>query len=266
VVVSLGEPVLRVDNVWKAFGELEVLKGISFEVEESAVKVIFGPSGSGKSTLLRCINMLDPPDKGEVFLTGKSLMAPDVNLNQERTKIGMVFQHFNLFAHLKAIDNVSIGPQRVHGMTKEEAHDKAMDALFKVRMEKWVDHYPSQLSGGQQQRIGIARALAMDPVLILFDEPTSALDPELIGEVLQVMLDIAKAGTTMVVVTHEMGFARVVANEMIFMDEGVVVERGTPQHFAKSPKSDRAKQFLKRLEVLYGSHEELLEPTGEEEP
>lgn len=178
----------------------------------------------------------------------------------------MVFQHFNLFAHLKAIDNVSIGPRRVLGLPKEEAQDKAYDALCKVKMEKWANHYPAQLSGGQQQRVGIARALVMDPVLVLFDEPTSALDPELIGEVLQVMLDIAKQGTTMVVVTHEMGFARAVSSEMIFMDEGVVVERGTPKHFASSPKSDRVRRFLKRLEVLYGSHQELLEPLGEEEP
>ncbi|MFX1300362.1 MAG: amino acid ABC transporter ATP-binding protein [Promethearchaeota archaeon] len=261
----MAKEVLRAENIWKAYGDLQVLKGISFEVGESEVKVIFGPSGSGKSTLLRCLNMLDPPDKGEVFLTGKNLMSQGINLNEERSKIGMVFQHFNLFSHLRAIDNVSIGPQRVMGMPKEEAHEKALDALRKVKMEEWRDHYPAQLSGGQQQRIGIARALVMDPVLILFDEPTSALDPELIGEVLQVMLDIAKSGTTMVVVTHEMGFARAVSSEMIFMDEGVVVERGTPKHFATSPKSERVKRFLKRLEVLYGSHEELLKPLEEGE-
>lgn len=261
----MGEPLLQVKDIWKSYEDLEVLKGIAFDVAKAEVKVIFGPSGSGKSTLLRCINMIDPPDKGEVILEGTSLKSPDIDLNAYRAKIGMVFQHFNLFAHLKAIDNVSIGPHRVLGLSKEEARKKAFGALRQVRMEEWVDHYPAQLSGGQQQRVGIARALAMDPLLILFDEPTSALDPELIGEVLQVMLDIAKAGTTMVVVTHEMGFARAVANEMIFIDEGVVVERGTPRHFFVSPKSDRVKRFLDRIKVLYGHHEELLELPSEEE-
>jgi polar amino acid transport system ATP-binding protein len=183
------------------------------------VKVVFGPSGSGKSTLLRIINMLTKPDKGEVFLRGQSFMDEKADLNQLRSHIGFVFQHFNLFAHLKAIDNVSIGPRVVLGMTKEEAGDAAHKALEKVHMTDWSNHYPAELSGGQSQRVGIARAIAMNPDVILFDEPTSALDPELIGEVLQVMLDIAKEGTTMIVVTHEMGFARAVANEMIFMDK-----------------------------------------------
>ena len=231
----MGEPVLDVINVWKSYEDLQVLKGVSFEVAEREVKVIFGPSGSGKSTLLRCINMLDPPDKGEIYLKGKNLNAPEINLNAIRARIGMVFQHFNLFAHLKAIDNVSIGLRRVKGLRKEEARAKALEVMNRVRMVEWADHYPAQLSGGQQQRVGIARALAMEPDVILFDEPTSALDPELIGEVLQVMLDIAKAGTTMIVVTHEMGFARAVASEMIFLGEGVILERGTPQHFFTSP-------------------------------
>jgi len=177
----------------------------------------------------------------------------------------MVFQHFNLFAHLKAIDNVSIGLRRVKGLLKEEARAKALEALQQVKMEQWADHYPAELSGGQQQRVGIARALAMEPDVILFDEPTSALDPELIGEVLQVMLDIAKAGTTMIVVTHEMGFARAVASEMIFLGDGVILEQGTPKHFFTSPKSDRVKKFLKQLQILYGSHEELLKQSYEEE-
>ncbi|TRO56107.1 amino acid ABC transporter ATP-binding protein [Candidatus Bathyarchaeota archaeon] len=261
----MEKPLLQVKNIWKAYDELQVLKGVSFDVEEGEVKVIFGPSGSGKSTLLRCINMLTPPDKGTVILQGTNLMDSDTNLNMIRSKIGMVFQHFNLFLHLKAIDNVSLGPRRVLGLSKDEATERALDALIQVKMEKWADHYPAQLSGGQQQRVGIARALVMNPVLILFDEPTSALDPELIGEVLQVMLDIAKSGTTMVVVTHEMGFARAVATEMIFIDEGVIVEKGTPRHFAISPETERAKQFLHRLEVLYGHHEELLEPEDKEE-
>ncbi len=209
--------------------------------------------------------MLNPPDKGEIYLRGERINTPDTNLNSVRTRIGMVFQHFNLFSHLKAIDNVSIGLRRVKKISKEEAHMKALKSLESVRMAEWAEHYPAQLSGGQQQRVGIARALAMEPDVILFDEPTSALDPELIGEVLQVMLDIAKAGTTMVVVTHELGFAKAVASEMIFLDNGVVIERGTPQHFFVSPKSDRAKKFLKQLEVLYGTHEEIIEFTDKEE-
>ncbi|MFW9895221.1 MAG: amino acid ABC transporter ATP-binding protein [Candidatus Thorarchaeota archaeon] len=242
---------------------MEVLKGVSFELAEREVKVIFGPSGSGKSTLLRCINMLSPPEKGEIYLRGQKITDPGINLNEVRTRIGMVFQHFNLFAHLRAIDNVSIGLRRVKRLDKEEARIKALKALDRVRMTKWADHYPAQLSGGQQQRVGIARALAMEPDVILFDEPTSALDPELIGEVLQVMLNLAKAGTTMVVVTHELGFAKAVASEMIFLGEGIVVERGTPEHFFVSPKSERVKKFLKQLEVLYGTHEELLKTSKE---
>ncbi len=237
---------------------MQVLKGISFELGEGEVKVVFGPSGSGKSTLLRCINMLNPPDKGEVYLRGENITDPEVNINAMRARIGMVFQHFNLFAHLKAIDNVSIGLRRVRGFPKEEAREKALEVLQTVKMEKWADHYPAELSGGQQQRVGIARALAMDPDVILFDEPTSALDPELIGEVLQVMLDLAKAGTTMIVVTHEMGFAKAVASEMIFLGDGVIIESGTPEHFFISPKSERVKKFLQQLDILYGSHEKLL--------
>jgi polar amino acid transport system ATP-binding protein len=202
--------------------------------------------------------MLNPPDKGSIFLRGQNITAPKVDLNKIRTRIGMVFQHFNLFAHLKAIDNISIGLRRVKGMSKEIARKKALEALTRVKLQDWANHYPAQLSGGQQQRVGIARALAMEPDVILFDEPTSALDPELIGEVLQVMLNLAKAGTTMLVITHEMGFARAVASEMIFLDQGVVVERGSPEHFSTSIKSERVKNFLSQLDVLYGSHEKLL--------
>ena len=261
----MKESVIRVDNIWKSYDDLQVLKGVSFELAEREVKVIFGPSGSGKSTLLRCINMLSPPEKGDIFLRGENITMPGVNLNTIRTRLGMVFQHFNLFAHLKAIDNVSIGLRRVKRLPKKEAQTKALEALDRVRMTEWIDHYPAQLSGGQQQRVGIARALAMEPDVILFDEPTSALDPELIGEVLQVMLDLAKTGTTMIVVTHELGFAKAVASEMIFLGEGVVIERGTPEHFFVSPKTERVKKFLKQLEVLYGTHEELLNPVDEEE-
>jgi polar amino acid transport system ATP-binding protein len=247
--------VLEVKDVWKSYGELQVLKGISFDVFEKEVKVVFGPSGSGKSTLLRCINMLETLDKGDVFLRGESLIGKNANIDSFRSRIGFVFQHFNLFAHLRAVQNVSIGLEKVVRLSKEEALERAHKALDLVKMTDWAHHYPAQLSGGQQQRVGIARAMAMDPDVILFDEPTSALDPELIGEVLQVMLDIAQAGTTMIVVTHEMGFARAVSSEMIFMDEGVIVERGSPQHFFKSPETERAKIFLHRLEVLYGSED-----------
>ncbi|MGY5859014.1 MAG: amino acid ABC transporter ATP-binding protein [Candidatus Thorarchaeota archaeon] len=248
--------VIEVRDIYQSYDELKVLKGISFDVSEGEVKVVFGASGSGKSTLLRVINMLTPPDSGEILLRGESITDPSANISELRSRIGFVFQNFNLFAHLKAIDNVSIGPRLVLGKTKEEAIEIAHKALEKVRMNDWGHHYPAQLSGGQQQRIGIARSIAMEPDVILFDEPTSALDPELIGEVLQVMLDIAKEGTTMIVVTHEMGFARAVSDEMIFMDEGVVVETGTPQHFFQNPQSPRAIDFLHKLEVLYGQAEE----------
>ena len=248
--------VLEVNDVWKSYGKLEVLKGISFDVQEKEVKVVFGPSGSGKSTLLRCINLLETLDKGDIILHGTSLKDKNADIDALRARIGFVFQHFNLFAHLRAIQNVTIGLEKVLHLPKDVALEKAHQALERVHMSDWANHYPAQLSGGQQQRIGIARAMAMEPDVILFDEPTSALDPELIGEVLQVMLDIAQAGTTMVVVTHELGFARAVAQEMIFMDNGVIVERGTPQHFFKAPESERAKRFLHRLEVLYGGEAE----------
>jgi len=249
--------------VWKSYGDLNVLKGVSFELAKRDVKVIFGPSGSGKSTLLRCINMLETPDKGEVYLSGQNLMGSK-NINASRAKIGMVFQHFNLFSHLKAIDNVSIGLRRVKKLPKEEARERALEALHSVKLAKWADHYPAELSGGQQQRVGIARALVMEPDVILFDEPTSALDPELIGEVLQVMLDLAKTGTTMVVVTHELGFARAVSSEMLYLDEGVIVERGTPEHFFTSPKSERVRRFLNQISILYGGHEKILELSKKE--
>ena len=259
----MGEPVLSIIDLWKSYEDLQVLKGISFELARKEVKVVFGPSGSGKSTLLRCINMLDPPDKGEIYLSGQKITESGVNLNLIRTRIGMVFQHFNLFSHLKAVDNVSIGLRKVKKLSKEQAQTKALEALDRVKLRKWADHYPAQLSGGQQQRVGIARALAMEPDVILFDEPTSALDPELIGEVLQVMLDLAKSGTTMIVVTHEMGFARAVASEMIYLGDGIIEERGTPQHFFTSPNSERVKRFLNQLNVLYGSHEDLLYSSNE---
>jgi len=221
--------VLKAENIHKSYGGLSVLRGISFEVKRGETKVIIGPSGTGKSTLLRCINQLSPPDKGRVWLDGVEITDPKVDINKVRSSIGMVFQDFNLFAHLPVLDNVRIGLTKVKGMEKKEATDLAMEELQRVGLRDKASSYPAELSGGQQQRVSIARALAMNPKLILFDEPTSALDPELIGEVLNVMINLAKEGMTMLVVSHEMGFARSVANEIIFMEHGVIVEEGPPQ-------------------------------------
>jgi polar amino acid transport system ATP-binding protein len=247
--------VVLVKDVWKFYGKVEVVKGVSFDVDEGTTTVIFGPSGAGKSTLLRCINMLHIPDRGTVFLRDIDLMKAGHKLNYYRSKFGMVFQHFNLFSHMTVLENVMIGPKVVKRISSDEARLTATKALREVRMEDWSKRYPSQLSGGQKQRVGIARALAMDPEVLLFDEPTSALDPELIGEVLQAMLDLAKEKKTMICVTHEMGFAKAVSSEMIFMDEGVVVETGSPEHFFTNPTNERTKRFLGRLTELYGRHE-----------
>jgi polar amino acid transport system ATP-binding protein len=242
---------LEVKDVHKAYGKLEVLKGISFTMDKGETKVIIGTSGTGKSTLLRCINQLDPPDKGEVWIEGEKITDRSKNINRLRQKIGFVFQEFNLFNHLTALKNVSIGLEKVQGMEKEEARKKALIDLKKVGLEKHVNKYPAQLSGGQKQRVGIARALAMDPVVILFDEPTSALDPELIGEVLEVMKGLA-GKVSMLVVTHEMGFARNVADEIIFMEGGVIVESGSPKQMFSNPKKARTKEFLGKIATLYG--------------
>ncbi len=244
--------ILKVENLYKNYGELEVLKGISFEVKKGEAKVIIGPSGTGKSTLLRCINRLTNPDSGRIWLDGKEITASDVKINQIRSSIGMVFQDFNLFTHLKVIDNVRIGPMKVKGIPKREATELAIDELKKVGLENKVDSYPAELSGGQQQRVSIARALAMKPKLILFDEPTSALDPELIGEVLTVMIDLAKNGMTMLVVSHEMGFARSVASKIIFLEHGVIVEEGPPERIFNKPKCKRTAEFLHKITDLYG--------------
>jgi len=246
--------VVSVQDVWKCYGKVEVVKGVSFDVEEGTTTVIFGPSGAGKSTLLRCINMLHPPDRGTIFLRDVDLMKVGSKINYYRSKFGMVFQHFNLFSHMTVLDNVSIGPRIVKKLPEDEAKRIALEAIDKVRMRDWCSHHPSQLSGGQKQRVGIARALAMDPDVLLFDEPTSALDAELIGEVLQTMLDLAKDRKTMICVTHELGFARSVASEMIFMDEGTVVETGSPDHIFTNPQNDRTRKFLGRLTELYGLH------------
>jgi polar amino acid transport system ATP-binding protein len=247
----MGTPLLKIENLHKSFGPLEVLKGISFEIEQGGVKVLIGPSGSGKSTLLRCVNHLEKPDDGEIYLDGQRI-TNDGNLYKIRSNIGFVFQHFNLFAHLTALDNVSVGPIRVKGMARKEATELALERLRAVGLSDKAGAYPAELSGGQQQRVSIARALAMSPKLILFDEPTSALDPELIGDVLDVMIQLAKDGMTMIVVTHEMGFARAVADEVIFMENGHIVEVGTPEHFFDSPDQDRTKQFLSKITELYG--------------
>jgi len=243
--------ILEVKDVHKSYGNIEVLKGISFTMDHGETKVIIGTSGTGKSTLLRCINQLDPPDKGEIWLGGEEITHRSKNINRIRQKIGFVFQDFNLFNHLTALKNVSIGLEKVTGMDKEKAKARAMQELQRVGLEKQAHQYPAQLSGGQKQRVGIARALAMDPVVILFDEPTSALDPELIGEVLEVMKGLA-GKVAMLVVTHEMGFARNVADDIIFMEGGVVVESGPPAQMFTNPKFSRTKEFLGKIATLYG--------------
>lgn len=244
--------ILEVKNIKKKFGHNVILDGVSFNVEKGEVKVIIGPSGTGKSTLLRCINMLNPPDSGEIFLEGVNITDHRVNIHKIRRKIGMVFQHFALFKHLKAIDNVALGLIKVLKMPKKEAYEKALFELSRVGLAEHKDKYPAELSGGQQQRVGIARALAMDPILMLFDEPTSALDPELIGEVLQVMQKLALEGMTMICVTHEMGFAKNVANEIIFMEKGKIIEQAPPKEMFSNPKNERTRVFLNKISELYG--------------
>lgn len=248
------EPIIRLENIHKTYGNDEILKGISLNVHEGEVVVIIGPSGTGKSTLLRCINQLTPPDTGKVWVDGVELTNPKVDINQARRHIGFVFQDFNLFNHLNALNNVSVGLKLVLGMTAEKAKDKAMSELGRVGLDQKASLFPGQLSGGQKQRVAIARALAMDPRVMLFDEPTSALDPELIGEVLEVMKKLAREGMTMVCVTHEMGFAREVATRIIFMEHGVVVEEGTPEHMFTHPQYDRTREFLGKISDLYGKH------------
>ncbi len=243
---------LRVEDLHKRYGKEEVLKGVSFSLDKGETKVIIGPSGTGKSTLLRCINRLTEPDRGRIWLEDVEITSPKVNINRIRAQIGFVFQDFNLFTHLTALDNVRLGLIRVKGMSKKAATARAMQELARVGLADKANAYPAELSGGQQQRVSIARALAMDPKLILFDEPTSALDPELIGEVLAVMEDLAQSGMTMLVVTHEMGFARSVADEIIFMEKGVIVEQGPPEQLFRSPKHPRTAEFLRRITDLYG--------------
>jgi len=244
--------ILKVEEIYKRYRKEEVLRGISFEVRKGETKVIIGPSGSGKSTLLRCINQLTIPDKGQVWLEGEEVTHTKKSINQFRQKMGMVFQDFNLFDHINALGNVEIGLIRVKGMDKNGAREKAMEELKQVGLEKQAYLYPAQLSGGQKQRVSIARALAMNPSVMLFDEPTSALDPELIGEVLEVIKKLAINGMTMVVVTHEMGFARSVANEVIFIESGRIIDQGSPYKLFTNPEHERTKKFLYKITELYG--------------
>jgi polar amino acid transport system ATP-binding protein len=249
---SKSEVVLKVEDLHKRYGREEVLRGVSFEVRRGETKVIIGPSGTGKSTLLRCITRLTEPDRGRVWLDGVEVTHHRTNLNRVRASIGFVFQDFNLFTHLTALDNVRIGLLKVKKLPKDEATQIALEKLERVGLAHKAGAYPAELSGGQQQRVAIARALAMEPKLILFDEPTSALDPELIGEVLDVMTDLAREGMTMVVVSHEMGFANSVADEIIFMEGGMIVEQGPPEQLFSHPKHPRTAEFLKKITTLYG--------------
>jgi glutamate transport system ATP-binding protein len=235
------------DHVDKWFGELHVLQDINLAIKRGEVVVVIGPSGSGKSTLCRAINRLETIDKGAISLDGQPLPAEGKALAKLRAEVGMVFQSFNLFAHKTILENVTLGPIKVRGMAKDEAEAKAKQLLDRVGVGHQAEKYPAQLSGGQQQRVAIARALAMEPKVMLFDEPTSALDPEMIKEVLDVMVDLAEGGMTMVVVTHEMGFARTAANRVVFMSDGRIVEENTPEEFFTNPQSDRAKDFLGKI-------------------
>jgi len=243
-----GSPTaIRYVGVGKWFGAHHVLKDVSLDVSPGEVVVVCGPSGSGKSTLIRCVNRLEPIQQGEIFVYGNSITSNGRSLTKLRAEVGMVFQSFNLFPHMTVLENITLAPMKVKGLPRAEAAKIARDLLARVRIPDKADRHPANLSGGQQQRVAIARALAMQPRIMLFDEPTSALDPEMINEVLDVMTDLAKDGMTMMVVTHEMGFARRVAHRVIFMDEGRVVEAAPPQEFFSAPRSDRAKDFLSKI-------------------
>jgi ABC transporter related len=242
-----AQEMIKIKNLKKSYGKLEVLKGINTEIREGEVISIIGPSGSGKSTFLRCINRLEEPTSGEIFIHGTNILQKNVNINKIRENVGMVFQHFNLYPHKTVLENIILGPVKLKKISKAEAEEKAIELLKKVGLEDKKDVYPNKLSGGQKQRVAIARALAMDPQIMLFDEPTSALDPEMIGEVLIVMKELAQAGMTMIVVTHEMGFARNVANRVFFMDGGHILEDAAPSEVFENPKNDRTKEFLRKV-------------------
>ncbi len=247
MAVNKDKVKIHVSHLKKSFGKLEVLKDISNDIYEGEVVVIIGPSGSGKSTFLRCLNRLEDITGGEVVVDGVNITDKKVNINQFRENIGMVFQHFNLFPHMDVLRNITLAPVDLKKMSKEEAQKKGMDLLMRVGLEEKAKVYPPQLSGGQKQRVAIARALAMNPDIMLFDEPTSALDPEMVGEVLQVMKELAREGMTMLVVTHEIGFAREVASRVIFMDDGYIVEEGTPDEIFNHPKEPRTIDFLNKV-------------------
>lgn len=238
---------IKVENLHKSYGSLEVLKGISTEVKKGEVVTIIGPSGSGKSTFLRCLNLLEVPTKGTVLVDGVDITNKKTNIKKIRENVGMVFQHFYLFPHKTVLQNITYATIKVKGINKQEAEKKGLELLEKVGLKEKANEYPNRLSGGQKQRVAIARALAMNPEVILFDEPTSALDPEMVKEVLEVMKSLANTGITMLIVTHEMGFAREAANRVLFLDHGVVVEDSPPEKFFTNPESDRAKEFLEKM-------------------
>jgi polar amino acid transport system ATP-binding protein len=264
---ATGVPVLRAEGIRKSFGDNVVLDDVDLTVASGEVLVVIGPSGSGKSTLLRCINLLEPIDSGRVFFEGREITARGVKVDQVRQRIGIVFQQFNLFPHLKVMDNLTLAARRIRKQRRSQAEPRALELLRTVGLEEKAREYPHQLSGGQQQRVAIARALMMEPHVMLFDEVTSALDPELVGEVLLVMRDLARSGMTMVVVTHEMQFARDVGDHLIFIDEGRIVEQGRPADVLGNPKEERTRRFLRRTLQLAESLEELTvdEVTTEEE-
>lgn len=243
----MSDPLLQIDHLEKSYGDEDVLHDISFEMDEGDAYVLIGPSGSGKSTLLRCVNRLTEPDAGDIYLDGVLTSDPDYDVDELRRQVGMVFQDINLFAHLTALENVTLGLEEVAGMDAESAEARALAELEQVGLSDQADSYPAELSGGQQQRVGIARALAMDPKLVLFDEPTSSLDPELTGEVVEVMRELAREGMTMLVVTHEMGFARSAATQMLFLEDGRLVEQGPPEQLFDDPHTDRTGEFLERI-------------------
>ena len=245
--MNTNEILIKTENLKKSFGKLDVLTGIDMEIKKGEVVVVIGPSGSGKSTFLRCLNRLEEPTGGKIYFENEDITAPKCNINLHRQKMGMVFQQFNLFPHMTVLRNLTIAPTKLLGMSKEDADKTGMELLERVGLADKATAYPNQLSGGQKQRVAIVRALAMNPDVMLFDEPTSALDPEMVGEVLEVMKGLAKDGMTMVVVTHEMGFAREVADRVVFMADGVIAEQGTPEELFSNPQNPRTKQFLQSV-------------------
>lgn len=245
--MTTNETLIKVEGLEKAFGKVDVLKGINIDIKKGEVVVIIGPSGCGKSTFLRTLNLLEEPTGGHIYFEGTDITSKSANINLHRQKIGMVFQQFNLFPHMTILKNMTLAPMKLLKVSKEDAEKRALELLERVGLADRADSYPAQLSGGQKQRVAIVRALCMQPDVMLFDEPTSALDPEMVGEVLEVMKNLANEGMTMAIVTHEMGFAREVADRVIFIDDGVIAEEGTPEEIFKNPKSDRLKDFLGKV-------------------